>query len=76
MDHFVSMLRSKSVFRNCCGIYITTKTFSPQANTSAKKGIADGLVIFRIEHSDITMLIEKVFKRYLEDEFDELLSKI
>ncbi len=76
MDHFVSMLGSKSVFTNCCGIYITTKSFSRQADASAKKGIEKGLVIFRINRSAMTGLIEKGLKLYLEEAFDELLSKI
>lgn len=76
MNHFVKMLDNKSVFRNCCGIYITTKRFSPQANNSAKEGIAGGLIIFRIAHADITELIEKGFKQFLENQFDELLTKI
>lgn len=76
MDHFVSMLGSKSVFENCCGIYITTKSFSPQAKNAAKKGLEKGLVLFRIDNSNLTALIEKGFKLYLEEEFDMLLSKI
>jgi len=76
MDHFVSMLASKSVFGNCGGIYITTKSFSPNANISAKKGIEKGLVLFRIDKTGLKSLIEKGFRLFLEDEFDILLSKI
>ena len=77
MNHFVNMLSKKAVFKNArCGIYITTKSFSRQANTAAKNGIAEGLIIFKIAHKDIATLIEKGFKRFLEEEFDDLLSKI
>jgi hypothetical protein len=75
MDHFKELLVPKTVFHNCFGIYITTKTFSKQANASAQKGIDKGLVIIRINKSDMTALIEKGFKRYVEEAFDEFLSK-
>ncbi len=75
MNDFKELLEPKIVFHNCFGIYITTKTFSRQANTSAQKGIDKGLVIIRIDRSNMTALIEKGFKRYVEDAFDEFLSK-
>jgi hypothetical protein len=75
MDHFKELLEAKTVFHNCFGIYITTKRFSPQANISAQKGIAKGLVIIRIDRSDMTDLIEKGFRIYIEEAFDEFLSK-
>ncbi len=77
MNHFVKLLGKKGVFSNArLGIYITTKGFSPQANNAASEGVAEGLVIIRIARKDISTLIEKGFKRYLEEEFDELISKI
>jgi hypothetical protein len=77
MNQFVSMLSKKAVFKSArIGIYITTKSFSPQANTVAKNGIGSGLIIFRIAYNDIVELIEKGLKQYLEEQFDELLTKI
>lgn len=75
MNHFKELLEPKTVFHNCFGVYITTKNFSRQANTSAQKGIDKGLVIIRINKSDMTALIEKGFKSYIEEAFDEFLSK-
>ncbi|MCL5949026.1 MAG: hypothetical protein M1490_00935 [Candidatus Bathyarchaeota archaeon] len=75
MNNFKELLDQKVVFHNCFGIYITTKSFSKPANTSAQKGIDKGLVIIRIDKSNMTALIEKGFRRYTEDAFDEFLAK-
>lgn len=75
MNHFKELLEPKTVFHDCFGIYITTKTFSRQANTSVQKGINKGLVIIRIDKSNMTPLIEKGFKKFIEDAFDEFLAK-
>ncbi len=75
MNHFKELLEPKTVFHSCFGVYITTKTFSRQASTSAQKGIDKGLVIIRIDKSDMTALIEKGFKIFIEEAFDEFLSK-
>ncbi len=75
MNNFKELLEPKVVFHSCFGIYITTNRFSKPANTSAQKGIDKGLVIIRIDRSNMTALIEKGFRKYTEDAFDEFLAK-
>lgn len=77
MNHFTTLLESKNIFSNCCGIYITTSSFSPQAITALKKAInGKKLIIIKLGKNDLHKLIDKGFKSYLEDAFDLLLSKI
>jgi hypothetical protein len=49
--------------------------FSPEANAAAQKGIDKGLVIIKIERSDLKNLIGKGFKTYMEESFDQFLAK-
>jgi restriction endonuclease Mrr len=76
MSHFVSLVESKSVFHNCCGVYLTTSSFSPQAINASKKGVVKGLIILRLSKKNLQAMIDKGFKHYLEDDFDTLLSKL
>jgi len=75
MNHFKELLEPKTVFHSCLGVYITTKMFSPEANAAAQKGIDKGLVIIKIERSDLKNLIGKGFKTYMEESFDQFLAK-
>jgi len=77
MNHFITLLQSKNVFRNCCGVYVTTSSYSPQAINAYKKAINEKkLIIVKLGRNDLNKLIDEGFKTYLEDAFDTLLSKI
>lgn len=76
-DHYISLFEKKNLFSNCCGVYITTSSFSPQAITAVKDAIKNKkLTIILIDRTELISLIEKGFKIFLQEKFDELLSKI
>jgi restriction endonuclease Mrr len=74
IDHFINLLKAKKPFK-CFGVYLTTSSLSPEAQTS----ITDsrkmyGTVIIPLERPTLLKLIENGFKSYLEKACDQLVS--
>ena len=75
INHFIGLLKSKTPFF-CCGIYITTSSFSQEALTAMKYArIQDGVIVISIDKKDLLELIEKGFKMFIEEKFDKMLAK-
>lgn len=73
-DHFVILMRAKTVFP-CCGIYLTTSSLSPQARTTFRDArMANGIMIIPIIGKDIQTMIDEGFRHFLERRCDMLLA--
>jgi restriction endonuclease Mrr len=76
MDHFIALVEAKNFLTICVGIYITTSTFSRHALNAAKRAIREKkLAIMLVEKKNLSILIEKGIRQYVQDEFDELVFK-
>lgn len=75
MDHFIRLVKAKTPF-SCCGIYITTSHFSPEAMTTMRDSrIKDSVFILPIDLKDITDLIENGFKVSIQEKCDKVLAR-
>lgn len=75
MNDFIKLLEAKNPF-NCCGVYLTTSYFSPQAFTSMRDArLKSDLMIVPIEGKDLHGLIDKGFKILMQEKCDEILAK-
>ena len=75
INHFIRLLKSKTPFF-CCGIYITTSSFSQEALTAITYArIQDGVIVIPIDKEDLPELIEKGFKIFIEEKCDKMLAK-
>jgi hypothetical protein len=69
------LLRAKTIFP-CCGVYITSSSFSSAALTTMRDArISEGLMIIPIDENDSPKLIEKGFKAFLQEKCDKMLAK-
>lgn len=77
MDHFVGLLRPKNVSRFCCcGIYITTSSFSPPALRAIEKARdIDKVVIIPIDKNDLPSLIDRGFRAFIQEKCDKILAR-
>jgi hypothetical protein len=75
MNHFISLVKAKTPFP-CCGIYITTSSFSPQALTTMRDArLKENVFIIPIEKNDMSELIDRGFKDSIQEKCDKLLAK-
>jgi hypothetical protein len=69
------LLRAKNVFL-CCGIYLTTSSYSPQAFTAIRDARMNlGMMIIPLDKSDLPGLIKKGFRIFIQEKFDMILAK-
>lgn len=75
LNHFKSLLKAKTLFP-CCGIYITTSSFSPQALTVIRdaRNVED-LFIIPIGKREAPKLIERGFKTFVQEKCDKILAR-
>ena len=75
MDHFIRLVRAKKTFL-CCGIYMTTSYFSPEALTTVRDARnVDKVMIIPIDKNDLPNLIDKGFKEVVQEICDKILAK-
>ena len=75
MDHFVRLVKVKNVLL-CCGIYITTSSFSPEALTTMRDARnVDKVMIIPIDKKDLPNLIDRGFKVFVQEKCDKVLAK-
>jgi Holliday junction resolvase-like predicted endonuclease len=75
MDHFIRLLEAKTTFK-CCGIYLTTSSFSPEALTTVRDArMKQGLLIIPFDRKDLFELIRKSFKDFVQETCDRILAK-
>jgi hypothetical protein len=75
LDHFIMLLKAKIPFK-CFGVYLTISSLSPEAHTAIDYSRrTDNVVIFPLEKSALSKLIENGFKSYLEEACDKLIAK-
>lgn len=65
MDHFINLVREKGPFSSC-GVYVTSSSFSPFAETSMRDArMRDKITIVPIEGKQLADLIQYGFKTYI-----------
>jgi len=75
MDHFIRLVKAKTLFP-CCGIYITTSSFSPQALTTMRDArLNDKVMVIPIDKNDLRDLIDLGFKVLVQEICDKLMTK-
>jgi hypothetical protein len=75
MNHFLTLVKGKAPFF-CCGVYITTSSFSPQALTTMRDArLKDNIMVIPIDKNDLPNLIEKGFKDLLQEICEKILAK-
>jgi len=75
MNHFIRLVKAKNVLL-CCGIYITTSSFSPEALTTMRDARnVDRVMIVPIDINDLPNLIDRGFKLFVQEKCDEMLAK-
>ena len=75
MNHFIILMEAKTIFP-CCGIYITTDSFSPQALTTMRDArMKKGMFIIPIDSKGLSEAIEKGFKAFVQEKCDKILAK-
>lgn len=75
MNHFKSLLKEKNLLP-CCGIYITTSSFSRQAFTVIRDARnVERLLIIPIEKKDLPKLIERGFQVFVQEKCDKIIAK-
>jgi len=75
LDHFIRLLEAKNTF-NCCGIYLTTSSLSPEALTTIRDTrIKQGMLIIPVDKTELSKLIESGFKAYVQQACDRILAK-
>ena len=76
MNHFIKLVGAKNFFSSCCGIYITTSSFSPQALTAVRDARnVEKLLIVLIEKKELFGLIEIGLRVFLQEKCDKIISK-
>lgn len=75
MSHFKNLLKAKILF-SCCGVYLTTTSFSPQAFTVIRDAKnVEKLFIIPIESTELHNLVDLGFKAFLQGKCDEIMAK-
>ena len=75
MNHFISLVKDKAPF-SCCGVYITTSSFSRQALTSMRDArLHEKVIVIPIDKNDLPTLIERGLKVLLEEICEKILAK-
>jgi len=75
MNHFIRLVKGKASFF-CCGVYITTSSFSPQATTTMRDArLNEKILVIPIDKSSLSSLIEKGFKDLLQEICEQILAK-
>lgn len=75
MNHFIRLMQAKSLF-SCCGIYITTSYFSPEALTAVRDArMKDGTMVILVDNRELNMMMEKGFKVFIQEKCDEIMAK-
>lgn len=75
MNHFIRLVKEKAPF-NCCGIYITTSSFSQQALTTMRDArLTDKVMVIPINKNDLPSLIDRGFKALVEEICNKILAK-
>ena len=75
MDHFIRLVKAKQIF-HCCGIYITTSSFSPEALTTMRDARIDNkIMIIPIDKNDLPNFIDKEFKVFIQEKCDKMLAR-
>lgn len=75
LNHFIMLLKAKNPFK-CFGVYLTSSILSPEAKTAIRDSRKDeDLLIFPIEKTVLSKLIENGFKKYLELLCDQTVAK-
>lgn len=76
MNHYISLLKAKNFFPSCCGIYITTSSFSPQALRTVRDARkVEKLLIILIGKRDLNKLLEIGLRAFLQEQCDKIISK-
>jgi len=75
IDHFIRLLEAKNAF-DCCGVYVTTSNFSPQAIAAVNNArLKNELLILLIKGEELVDLIDSGFKAFLQEKCDEIVAK-
>jgi len=75
MDHFINLVKAKTALP-CCGIYVTTSSFSPQALTAMRYArINEKVIVIPIDKNDLPYLIDKGFKILVQEKCDKIMAK-
>ncbi len=76
MNHYITLLEAKNFFPSCCGVYITTSAFSPPAVRAVKDARkTKKLMIILVGKKDLSIIIQKGFRDFLQEKCDQIISK-
>jgi hypothetical protein len=76
MDHFIRLVIPKQVL-SCCGIYITTSSFSPEAFATVRDAIINNkIMIILIDKKDLSDLIDRGFKAFVQAKSEKILAGV
>ena len=76
MDHFIRLVIPKQVL-SCCGLYITTSSFSPEALTTVRDAIINNeIMIILIDKNDLFDLIDRGFKAFVQAKSEKILAEV
>lgn len=75
MNHFIRLVKAKAPF-SCCGVYITTSSFSPQSMTTMRDArLNEKILVIPIDKNDLPNLIKKGLKVVVQEICDKMLAK-
>jgi len=75
MDHFIELVEAKTIFP-CCGVYVTTSSFSQQALTAMRDARIKGkVIVVPIDKNDLPDLIDKGFEILVQEKCDKIIAK-
>ena len=75
LNHFIRLLEAKNIF-DCCGIYLTTSSLSPEALTTIRDArIKQSMLIIPLDKAELSKLVENGFKMCIQKTCDKILAK-
>lgn len=75
MNHFIMLVKAKSILP-CCGIYITTSSFSRQAKKTLRDTRkTEKLMLITIDRKDLPDLVDRGFKVLVQEKCDKIIAE-
>jgi Restriction endonuclease len=76
MDHFIRLVIPKQVL-SCCGVYVTTSSFSPESLITVRDAIVKNeIMIILIDKNDLSDLIDQGFKDFVQTKSEKVLARV
>lgn len=76
MDHFIRLVIPKQVLP-CCGLYVTTSSFSPEALTTVRDAIIKNeIMVILIDKNDLSDMIDRGLKDFVQAKSEKTIVKI